>query len=155
MLKAYNMKGLSLISALIILLMHSHGALALQLPGPLAETDWLVDTRSLGFYLGAQKKSYLRRKGHIPGAKVFPDELLTTADPPVRFTDAEELRQLAEELGIDTRKNLITYCNSGQLASGSWFLFSELLGNSNASLYDGCMHQWSVEKRPVVIRKME
>ena len=115
----------------------------------------LVDTRSLGFYLGAQKKSYVRKKGHIPGAKVFPDELITTANPPVRFTKAKELQQLAGELGIDTGKNLITYCNSGQLASGSWFVMSELLGNRNVKLYDGSMHQWSVEKRPVVTLKME
>ncbi len=35
----------------------------------------LVDTRSLGFYLGAYKQSYVRRKGHIPGAKVFPQRV--------------------------------------------------------------------------------
>ena len=62
---------------------------------------------------------------------------------------------MAEELGIDTGKELITYCNSGQLASGSWFVFSELLGNSNVRLYDGSMHQWALEKRPVVNMKME
>ena len=115
----------------------------------------LVDTRSLGLYLGVQKRSYVRRKGHIPGAKIFPNELLTSAEPPIRFTAAEELQELAEELGIDTHANLITYCNSGQLASGSWFVMSEMLGNRNVKLYDGSMHQWAVEKRPVVIRKME
>ena len=125
-------------------------------PGPSEDKNTqLVDTRSLGFYLGVQKKSYVRRKGHIPGAKVFPDELLTTAEPPVRFTEAEELQELAQELGIDTTANLITYCNSGQLASGSWFVISELLGNKNVKLYDGSMHQWSVEKRPLINMKME
>ena len=115
----------------------------------------LVDTRSLGLYLGTWKKSYVRKKGHIPGAKVFPSELLTGTEPPVRFTGPETLREIAKELEIDAGTNLITYCNSGQLASGSWFLFSELLGNENVKLYDGSMHQWAVEKRPVTTGKME
>jgi thiosulfate/3-mercaptopyruvate sulfurtransferase len=115
----------------------------------------LVDTRGLGLYLGTWKKSYVRKKGHIPGAKVFPDELLTSAEPPVRFSEPEEVAQIARELGIDTGASLITYCNSGQLASGSWFYISELLGNKNARLYDGSMHQWTLEKRPVINMKME
>ncbi len=115
----------------------------------------LVDTRSLGYYLGALKRSYVRKKGHIPGAKIFPNELLTTAGPAIYFTDAEEIHQMADELGIDSKKNIITYCNSGQLASASWFVFSELTGNKNVRLYDGSMHQWALEKRPVVKMKME
>jgi len=115
----------------------------------------LVDTRSLEYYLGAWKKSYVRSKGHIPGAKVFPNELLTTAEPPVRFAAPEELQHMTDALGIDTGRPLITYCNSGQLASGSWFAFSELLGNGNVRLYDGSMHQWALERRPVVKMKME
>jgi thiosulfate/3-mercaptopyruvate sulfurtransferase len=62
---------------------------------------------------------------------------------------------MAEQLGIDTTAAIITYCNSGQLASASWFVFSELLGNDKVKLYDGSMHQWSLEKRPVVRMRME
>ncbi len=115
----------------------------------------LVDARSLGFYLGAIKQSYVRKKGHIPGAKIFPNELLTSAGADVYFTDPEDIKKMADELGIDTQANIITYCNSGQLASASWFFFSELLGNKNVKLYDGSMHQWALEKRPVVKIKME
>ena len=115
----------------------------------------LVDTRSLGFYLGAIKQPYVRKKGHIPGAKVFPNELLSSAGSEVYFTDAQEIKKMAKELGIDAETNIITYCNSGQLASASWFVFSELLGNANVKLYDGSMHQWALEKRPVVKMKME
>jgi len=113
------------------------------------KNTWLVDTRSLGFYLGAIKQPYVRKKGHIPGARIFPVELLTNARAPAWFADTEALQQMAEELGIDTGANIITYCNSGQLASASWFVFSELLGNANVKLYDGSMHQWALEKRPV------
>jgi thiosulfate/3-mercaptopyruvate sulfurtransferase len=109
----------------------------------------LVDTRSLGFYLGAIKQPYVRKKGHIPDARVFPAELITSAVAPAWFADTEALQQMADQLGIDSGESIITYCNSGQLASASWFVFSELLGNTNVRLYDGSMHQWALEKRPV------
>ena len=115
----------------------------------------LVDTRSLGYYLGVYKQPYVRRKGHIPGAKVFPNELLTDAQTPVVFTEPEDIQIMAGELGIDVKSDMITYCNSGQLASASWYMFSELLGVQNVKLYDGSMHQWALEKRPIVTMKME
>lgn len=115
----------------------------------------LVDTRGLGFYLGAYRQSYVRKKGHIPGAKVFPNDLLTSAQAPVVFAQTGEIQHMASELGIDASSDMITYCNSGQWASGSWFVFSELLGNKNVKLYDGSMHQWALEKRPLTIMEME
>jgi thiosulfate/3-mercaptopyruvate sulfurtransferase len=113
------------------------------------KNTWLVDTRSLGFYLGAIKQPYVRKKGHIPDARVFPAELITSAGAPAYFADTEALQQMADELGIDSGENIITYCNSGQFASASWFVFSELMGNANVKVYDGSMHQWALEKRPV------
>lgn len=71
------------------------------------------------------------------------------------FIEPEDIQQMADELGINTKANIITYCNSGQFASASWFVFSELMGKTNVKLYDGSMHQWAVEKRPVVKMKME
>lgn len=115
----------------------------------------LVDTRSLALYLGTYKKSYVGSKGHIPGAKPFPNEMLTEPSAPATFTPLKTLSALATELKIDTDKDIITYCNSGHLASGSWFIFSELMGNKNVKLYDGSMHQWTLENRPVTALKLE
>jgi len=116
----------------------------------------LIDTRALGVYLGTwEGPSYVYAKGHIPGAKVFPSELLTTGTAVARFPEIETLRALATGLGIDTKAPTITYCNSGHLASGSWFVLSELMGNKNVKLYDGSMHEWTLEKRPVKTLIME
>ena len=71
------------------------------------------------------------------------------------FAEPEEIKHMANELGIDAGSDMITYCNSGQLASASWFVFSELLGNNKVKLYDGSMHQWALEKRPITTMKME
>lgn len=116
----------------------------------------LVDTRPLSLYLGTwYKKSYVYAAGHIPGAKSFPNELLTQHGTPATFHNKDEYQQLMQGLGIKTDQPAMTYCNSGHLASGSWFVLSEILGNKNVKLYDGSMHQWTQEKRPVVKFKME
>jgi len=116
----------------------------------------LIDTRALSQYLGTYyKKSYVYDKGHIPTAKTFPYELLTYASSPATFTPSNDLASLATEFGLDTQKPAITYCNSGHLASGAWFVMSEVMGNKQAKLYDGSMHQWTLEKRPTTAMKME
>ncbi len=115
----------------------------------------LVDTRAISLYLGTwRKKSYVYSNGHIPGAKPYPNELLSTRMP-AKFLRVDESKSLFKQMGINPSKESITYCNSGHLATGSWFVLSELLGNKNVKMYDGSMHQWTLEKRPVVKLKME
>lgn len=115
----------------------------------------IVDIRPLGQYLGTFKSSKVSAKGHIPTAKVLPVDLLSNRDMPIKFSSKQELLELANALGIDSQQPLITYCNSGHMASGGWFVFHELLGNKLAKLYDGSMHQWTHEGRPVVTMRME
>ena len=115
----------------------------------------LIDNRSLGQYLGTWHKSYVYDGGHIPGAKVFPTELMTQKSLPARFLKIETLRKTYKTMGINPEQPSISYCNSGILATGSWFILSELLGNKKAKMYDGSMHQWTLEKRPVKSLIME
>ena len=115
----------------------------------------LVDTRAISQYLGTYKKSYVYAEGHIPGAKNLPNELLTGPKGKAKFSSAKKIQKISEALGIDTKANTITYCNSGHLATGSWFLFSEVLGNKNVKMYDGSMHQWTKEKGNTVSMEME
>ena len=115
----------------------------------------LVDTRSISQYMGMWKKPVLATAGHIPGAKVFPNELLTGPAAPNKFFPAEKMKTLTAQLGLKSAADTITYCNTGHLASGSWFVMHELMGNKNVKVYDGSMHEWTMEKRPTVAMKME
>ncbi len=115
----------------------------------------LMDNRPISQYLGTAKQPYVYAKGHIPGAKSFPNEIMTEAGAPAKFLPTPELKQLASAMGIKTNKSTITYCNSGHLASGGWFIMHELMGNKSAKLYDGSMNEWTLEKRPVTAMKME
>lgn len=110
----------------------------------------LLDIRSPAFFYGTYAKSYVFAKGHLRGAHNFPNELLTQPVMPTRFLTANQYRSLNKKLGIDSKSSSINYCNSGHLASGSWFIRSEILGKKKDKVYDGSMHQWTLEKRPVV-----
>ena len=115
----------------------------------------LIDFRPLGQYLGVYKSSKVSGKGHISGAKLYPVELIVSRKLPVRFLSPAELQNSSNALGIKVGAESMTYCNSGHMAAGGWFMMSEILGNENVKLYDGSMHQWTAEKRSLVKMKME
>ena len=108
----------------------------------------LVDARDLRQYHGLGKRDYVYAFGHLPGAKVLPPDLLTkTAGGAVKLQSPATYRGLLAAQGIDPEKASISYCNSGHLSSGPWFVMSELLGVKGSRLYDGSLHQWTLEKR--------
>lgn len=115
----------------------------------------LIDYRPVSAYMGTWKKSYVYDKGHIPGAKVFPNDLMASVSVPVKFLSADMLHDLYTAMQLDTSADSIAYCNSGQLGAGGWFIQHELLGNRKTRLYDGSMHQWTMERRPVKAMVLE
>lgn len=110
----------------------------------------LVDGRDIRQYLGLTKRDYVHAYGRLDGARLYPTELLLqNVGGAQRFLPAATYRGLLAAQGVDPAAPAISYCNSGHLASGPWFVLSELLGNPDARLYDGSLHQWTLEKRPL------
>lgn len=114
----------------------------------------LLDGRTANYYLGQEKKDYVYAKGHIPGAKNLAHTQLAD-DKTHAFKSMDNLKKLAADLGVSTTKPTITYCDSGHLSTGQWFVLSELMGNKNVKLYDGSMHEWTKQKADTVSTKME
>ena len=85
----------------------------------------------------------------VVSAHRTPDLMFKNSGGALKFMSAETYRGLFKGQGIDPQKDVITYCNSGHLASAPWFVMSQILGNSKARLYDGSLHQWTLEKRPL------
>ncbi|MCE5233571.1 MAG: rhodanese-like domain-containing protein [Mizugakiibacter sp.] len=111
----------------------------------------MVDARPLAFYVGLAKKPNVAQAGHIEGAVDFPPELRTVkADGGERFLDAARYAAVLKHVDVDPGKPSITYCNTGHLASGAWFVLSEVMKNPSVRLYDGSMYEWTTEQRPVV-----
>lgn len=110
----------------------------------------LVDARDNAAFLGLSKSSSVSAFGHLQGAKNVPTTLMSTqGGEAARLMGADTYRDIFRMSGVDAQAATIAYCNTGHQASGTWFVMSELLGNKQVKLYDGSMHQWAQEKRPM------
>lgn len=112
----------------------------------------LVDARPLPQYLGLTfKKPLVTAGGHVAGARNLPTDVHTKAASGAQwFLTPAEYRGVMKLQGIDAAAPSISYCNTGHLAAGAWFVMSEVLGNPNVKLYDGSMHDWTTSGHPVV-----
>lgn len=119
-----------------------------------AATAQLVDGRTADFYVGQEMTPDVKAKGHIPGARMFAHKDLID-NKTGTFRAKGDLLDLAGEAGLKVGDDAITYCNTGHLASGAWFVLSELLGNAKTKLYDGSMHEWTKDSVRSVTRKWE
>ncbi|MFA5940333.1 MAG: rhodanese-like domain-containing protein [Sinimarinibacterium sp.] len=112
----------------------------------------LIDARPLPQYLGLSfKKPAVLAGGHVAGAKNYPTDVRFKASGPAQvFLTADEYRYVMKAQDVDAGAASIAYCNTGHMASGLWFIQSEILGNSKARMYDGSMHEWTTLGKPVV-----
>jgi thiosulfate/3-mercaptopyruvate sulfurtransferase len=121
----------------------------------------LVDAREQEVYLGLSYSAEFvaaHAKGHIPGAKNLPLELMVNhKDKMKTFHSNANISQVAALMKVNTDSSeTIFYCNTGAYSSLGWFVWHELLGNKNTRLYDGSMHEWSQDaNRPVTGLKFE
>ncbi len=110
----------------------------------------IVDARPMPFYVGLARKPIVGSAGHIKGAVNLPPDVRTSAQGGTHYLTPAEYTSIFRHLDINASKPSITYCNTGHLASGAWFVLSEVMKNPNTRLYDGSMYEWTAEKRPVV-----
>jgi thiosulfate/3-mercaptopyruvate sulfurtransferase len=111
----------------------------------------LIDARAATQYHGLVLRKGVLTPGHIAGAKSVTPDLLTYNKQGAAFLYSPKVYNgLFQQMGISSQQATIAYCNTGHLASGAWFVMSEVVGNPNTRLYDGSMTQWTMEKRPTV-----
>ena len=111
----------------------------------------IVDARPMPFYFGLTKKPVVGQAGHIKGAVNFPPDLRTISkDDGTHLLSPAEYTEIFKHLDMAAQKPSITYCNTGHLAAGAWFVQSEVMKNPDTKLYDGSMVEWTTEGRPVV-----
>lgn len=109
-----------------------------------AGTTPLHDARSAEQFAGQAKSPQARAAGTIPGA-VHIDNGAFYFGPSTGFASADTVRALADKAGLALEKQPITFCNTGHLASVSWFALSEIAGVPGLRLYDGSMSEWSAD----------
>jgi thiosulfate/3-mercaptopyruvate sulfurtransferase len=113
----------------------------------------LIDVRRLRHYLGLTY-SGPNRKGHIPTAKHWPISTTVNTSGIATFHPGPINEQVANQFKIDTQKPTIAYCWQGNLASTTWFIMHELLGNDKTRLYDGSITEWA-QHRELPFTKMK
>ena len=111
----------------------------------------LLDARQPAQYLGLAKRPDVLTYGHIAGAKELAPELLAKpVNGALYFWKKNTYDALMAANGLSTKSPTISYCNTGHLAAGGWFVMSELVGNKSTKLYDGSLYLWTLEGRPLV-----
>lgn len=111
----------------------------------------LIDGRDLPQYHGMVKRDYVFAYGHIDTAKpLSPDTTFKKDGGAIKLLPANTYSAVLKAQGIDPAAPSVVYCNSGAQSSMPWFILSEVLGNKAARQFDGSLHQWTIEKRPLV-----
>jgi thiosulfate/3-mercaptopyruvate sulfurtransferase len=102
----------------------------------------IIDSRPEAFYKGeVYTLTKWVRSGHIPGAINVVTMHAMNKDK--TYQSVREMKILYEEKGITPDKKIITYCDTGVLASHAWFVLSELLGYKDVMVYDGSMREYA------------
>ena len=116
----------------------------------MAAKTQLIDARDPATFLGLAKPGTVSAFGHLQGAKNVPTTLMSSqGGDAARIMSADTYRDIFKMSGVDPQAPAISYCNTGHQASGTWFVLHEVLGNKQVKLYDGSMHEWAMEKRPM------
>jgi len=104
----------------------------------------LLDTRTPEFFFGVAKLPFVGLAGHIPQAVNLPSAWIFTKEGAFKATgDLEAMA--AGVVGTDKAAEIIAYCDTGRLASGWWFVLSEVLGYRNVKMYDGSTQEWAAD----------
>ena len=112
----------------------------------------ITDARVAKFYRGEDKKEELKRHGRIPTAKLTPIiRQVKKVGNHFEFLSKEKSRKTLKNggFGIDLKKPLIVYCNTGHKARGVWFVAKFIDGMKNVKVYDGSMVEYSRTLLPV------
>ena len=118
------------------------------------DTTTLIDTRGLRYHIGVDKKDYVFAYGHISGAKVLPYKFFHSIKGSTTYYSADKLRRIIKDLRINLNNKLIMFCNSAYECSSDWFVFHEILGKKDVSVYDGSLHQWTQYKDTPMSREL-
>lgn len=114
----------------------------------------LVDSRTEDQHVGVNRNPKAKRNGTIPGAVNVPHSWMTENNGGI-FRNPEALRALFRAGDVAPSRPQIHFCNTGHVASVTWFVAHELLGNTKTALYDGSMVEWTADDSAPVERKIK
>ena len=111
----------------------------------------IIDTRMPDFFFGVSKLDFVERAGHVKGAVALPSPWIFAKDG--TFKSKEDLEAMAAGvIGKDLSKESITYCDTGRLCSGWWFVLREMLGYKDVKAYDGSSQEYAKDPNAPMVK---
>lgn len=109
----------------------------------------IIDDRAPEMFKGEKKQDFVAQAGRVKGAKNLPSAAAFNADGSLK--KLAELKKLAQGVaGTNLNRPIITYCDSGMLATTWWYILSQMLGYKNVKSYDGSMQEYAADpKAPI------
>jgi thiosulfate/3-mercaptopyruvate sulfurtransferase len=121
-------------------------------PEMVVSTQWLADHLSdsnlVLVQVAGSPADYHAQ--HLPGARHLPTDKLVDQKPPgTELLPADQLKKNLEEIGIGDNSHVVFYADWDPMATRLFFTLDYLGFTGRASLLDGSMEQWVLEKRPI------
>ncbi len=104
--------------------------------------EQVIDARSADRFAGTGKEPRAGlRLGHIPGSVNLPFNKLMNPEKNQVMRNAEEIRKIFDDAGVDLSKPLVASCGSG-VTAGVIALAAYLIGKEDVAVYDGSWTEW-------------
>ncbi|NOX14879.1 MAG: sulfurtransferase [Epsilonproteobacteria bacterium] len=115
------------------------------------EAVWTGDAQTLDatgkskHWYGTAKDPRRLHEGHLRGAKALSAKVLTVKKDGVYYLgDKSFATKKFTEAGLNVNKPIISYCNTGHLAAGPWFVGKYVIGMGDKSrMYSGSMADYT------------
>ncbi|MES9832508.1 MAG: rhodanese-like domain-containing protein [Candidatus Thiodiazotropha sp. DIVDIV] len=104
-----------------------------------------VDNRTRAEYMGVYGGGGKERPGSLPGAVNLNYDWLTI-NGSGKLHNLDNLKQIYSASQVPQEGAQINYCHTGNRAALAWFVSHELLGNTQARLYDGSTQEWAIDQ---------
>lgn len=105
----------------------------------------ILDARAPEIYFGVKKQGMVSQFGHVPGAQSLPTVWIVGDDNLV--LPKADLEAMAVNFSKDKNAEVITYCDTGVLATGWWYVLHEVLGYKDVKSFDGSAEEISKDSR--------
>tara|TARA_B100001057_G_C22751424_1_gene911944 strand:+ start:1 stop:876 length:876 start_codon:yes stop_codon:yes gene_type:complete len=127
---------------------------------PKNTTTLLIDARPSDFYNGNKKHKAAKVPGTIPSSENFDfNNFFVNNSTFLTEIGIKDGTRLLDQIGFNSKKNIISFCNTGHWAATNWFVMSELIGKENVKLYPGSMVEYTnlnlpIENSPGLIKNL-
>jgi thiosulfate/3-mercaptopyruvate sulfurtransferase len=109
----------------------------------------LLDARAPAQWKGLAKHGSAKAPGTLPGAYNAPFPIWFDEDDPALMSESRTKDWAARAAEEIEGRQVISFCNTGQLAALNWFALSEIAGIENVVIYPESMVDWTHADLPV------